>query len=163
MIPAELKELYQEVILDHSRHPRNFRRPERFTHSAEGRNPLCGDQIALYLTLNGEARIADAAFVGQGCAICTASASILTGLLKDRALADAERLLDGFAKLLTASQTPPPPPGLEEAFESLYVLSGVKAFPVRVKCAALPARTVEAALKHQATATTEGASASVQL
>jgi nitrogen fixation NifU-like protein len=143
----ELRELYQEVILDHGKHPRNLRRPAEANRRAEGYNPLCGDRLTLYVTLAEDGHIADAAFEGRGCAISVASASLLTEILKGRTVTEADALFEGFHRLWAELD--------EEAFERLQVLSGVKQFPVRVKCATLAWHTLHAALHGQDGATTE--------
>ena len=153
----ELRELYQEVILDHGRKPRNLRRPAEVDRQAEGYNPLCGDRLTLYVTLGNEGQIADAAFEGKGCAISLASASLLTEVLKGRTITEADALFEGFRRLCTDDAfDPADASGFdEEAFERLQVLSGVKQFPMRVKCATLAWHTLHAALHDQDGATTE--------
>ena len=147
----DLRELYQEMILDHGRHPRNQRAVEG-AHSAEGYNPLCGDQARVYVALDGD-RIADVAFTGKGCSISTASASMMTESLKGKTRAEAERLFDRFHALLTAppGQAAPAAPELGK----LAVFSGVSEFPLRVKCATLPWHTLKAALGSGGTVSTE--------
>jgi nitrogen fixation NifU-like protein len=152
---GELRELYQEVILDHGRHPRNFRHPAEANHEAKGHNPLCGDQIAVYLTLDDRGRIADAAFQGRGCAISTASASMMTELLRGKTSAEAEALFAAFRGLCTEGRKPGLPPALEEDLDQLEVLSGVRQFPMRVKCATLPWHTMAAAIAGKGEASTE--------
>jgi len=146
---SDLSSLYQEVILDHSKRPRNFHAIENADHHAHGYNPLCGDKVTIYLNLEGD-RIADISFQGSGCAISTASASILTETLKGKSRAEAERLFEAFHKLVTgrAVDSPDAP-----ALGKLAVFSGVSEFPVRVKCASLAWHTLHSAL--------EGASADV--
>ncbi len=153
----ELRELYQEVILDHGRSPRNFRRPEDANRQAEGYNPFCGDQLTLYLSLSADDRIEDVAFEGKGCAISIASASLMTEILKGKTRSEAEALFENFHRMCTdeafdlfESETADP-----EAFERLQVLSGVREFPVRVKCATLAWHTLSAALAGEARTTTE--------
>ncbi len=141
---AELDDLYQEVILDHGRRPRNFHRLEGATREAEGLNPLCGDHYRLYLRLEGD-RIADIAFEGQGCAISKASASLMTGAVKGRTVAEAERLFGAVHRLITEG----PDPERLEAVGKLAVLSGVSQFPTRVKCASLAWHTLHNALGDQ--------------
>ncbi|HEX2066583.1 MAG TPA: SUF system NifU family Fe-S cluster assembly protein [Candidatus Thermoplasmatota archaeon] len=146
-----LRELYQETILEHNRRPRNFRALEGADRVQEGFNPLCGDRLTLYLRLEGD-RIADVAFQGHGCAISTSSASLMTEAVKGKGRADAERLFDGFHRLVTRT---PPEPSKEEVGK-LLVFSGVGEFPARVKCATLCWHTLKAALAGQpAPATTE--------
>ncbi|HEX5513112.1 MAG TPA: SUF system NifU family Fe-S cluster assembly protein [Gammaproteobacteria bacterium] len=145
---TDLRDLYQETILDHNKHPRNFRRPAEASHHAHGHNPLCGDRVDIYLVIN-DGRVVDAAFEGDGCAISTASASIMTELLQGRALDEVQALFEHFHDLLTSDAAPTSDLG------KLEVLAGVRSFPTRVKCATLPWHTLQAALREQADATTE--------
>ncbi len=145
---SDLRELYQEVILDHSRQPRNCRRPAEATCEARGDNPLCGDKVTVYVTLeNGVVK--DAAFQGRGCAISTASASLMTELVKGKTEGEAKRMFRRFHEMVTGKGD-----GVEAAeedgFERLAVLSGVSEYPMRVKCATLCWHTLAAALRHQA-------------
>jgi nitrogen fixation NifU-like protein len=137
---SDLRELYQEVILDHSRRPRNFGALDSANCSAEGHNPLCGDEIRVAVRLDGDA-ITDVCFEGQGCAISTASASLMTESLKGKTRADAEQLFDRFHAVLTG-EAPPDPAELGK----LAVMGGVCEFPLRVKCATLAWHTLRAAL-----------------
>jgi nitrogen fixation NifU-like protein len=140
----DLKDLYRDVIIDHNRNPRNFGRLEPADAHAEGFNPLCGDRLDLYLALDGD-RIRDLRFEGKGCAISVASASLMTETLKGRTRADAQRYFDAMHGLLTrADYTPALDLG------KLAALSGVREFPVRVKCASLCWHTLNAALANQA-------------
>ena len=141
---ADLRGLYQEVILDHSKRPRNFRVLEDATSRAEGYNPLCGDRLTLYLRMNGD-QIGDIAFKGSGCAISTASASILTESLKGKTRAQAEGLFERFHELVTGKNS-----GDLAALGKLAVFSGVSEFPVRVKCATLAWHTLKSALEGNA-------------
>jgi nitrogen fixation NifU-like protein len=130
---SDLSELYQQVILDHNKKPRNFRKLEQATRTVEGLNPLCGDQLTLYVDLDGD-RINDIAFQGSGCAISRASASMMTDSLKGKTTAEAEALFEDVHKMLTAD--------MEDEIDvdelgKLAVLSGVREFPTRVKCASL--------------------------
>jgi nitrogen fixation NifU-like protein len=148
----DLRELYQETILDHSRRPRNHRAVDG-ARSAEGYNPLCGDQARVYVSLDGE-RITDVAFTGKGCSISTASASMMTEALKGKTRQEAEALFDRFHALITstpeqARSTAGPELG------KLAVFSGVSEFPVRVKCATLAWHTLKAALHEGGTVSTE--------
>jgi nitrogen fixation NifU-like protein len=136
---VDLKDLYQEVILDHSKHPRNFREIKPADAQADGFNALCGDKLTLYVSMDGE-RIKDVAFVGAGCAISKASASMMTASLKGKTRAEAEVLVEQFHKMITGEQ-----PDLA-SLGKLAVFSGVCEFPARVKCASLAWRTLEAAL-----------------
>ena len=135
----ELRELYQEVILDHGKHPRNLRQPADANREARGNNPMCGDRITVYLTIDADGRIADAAFQGKGCAISQASASMMTELLRGKTQAEAEALFKSFHRMCTEEGFDPGDvPGAEaDAMERLQVLSGVREFPMRVKCATL--------------------------
>mgnify|MGYP001114865269 CR=1 FL=1 len=149
---GDLRELYQEIILDHNRNPRNNRRIEQPQCHADGHNPLCGDRVTIYLTLDGDQRIADIAFEGAGCAICTASASLMTQALKGRTVAEAEELFQRFHDMLTQED----PERDMEALGKLAVFAGVREFPVRVKCATLPWHTFHSALHREGvTVTTE--------
>jgi nitrogen fixation NifU-like protein len=135
-----LRELYQEVILDHHRRPRNFRRLGKANRTALGHNPLCGDKISLYLTVT-DGTVADIAFQGSGCAISTASASMMTESLKGKTIAEAEALFARFHELVTGK-----PSTDGAALGKLEVFAGVREFPVRVKCATLAWHTLMAAL-----------------
>jgi len=148
-----LEDLYQEVILDHNRSPRNFGRMENADHHADGHNPLCGDRVTIYLKIQGDA-LADIRFEGSGCAISKASASMMTESLKGKSLAEVERIFTGFHELLTGEPKKVKPQ--DDLLRKLVVFSGVRVFPVRVKCATLPWHTMRAALEnHHETATTE--------
>ncbi|ROR32597.1 Fe-S cluster assembly sulfur transfer protein SufU [Inmirania thermothiophila] len=136
----DLRALYQEVIFDHNRSPRNFGRLAHANRRADGHNPLCGDRITLYLDVDEGGVIRDIAFEGQGCAISTASASLMTEALKGRTVAEAHRLFEGFHKVVTGE-------GSGEEIGKLAVLAGVRDYPMRVKCATLAWHTLEAALK----------------
>jgi nitrogen fixation protein NifU and related proteins len=146
---SDLTDLYQEVILDHNRRPRNFRVLENATHHAEGYNPLCGDRLDLFLKVDGDV-IADVGFQGSGCAISKASASLMTDSLKGRAVADARALFDRFHRMVTT-----PPDADVEDLGKLSVFAGVREFPVRVKCASLAWHTLKAALERSQRTTTE--------
>ena len=146
---SDLTDLYQEIILDHNKRPKNFRVLDDATHQAEGYNPLCGDRLRLYLKLDGDV-IADVGFQGSGCAISKASASLMTDLLKGRAVADARALFDRFHRMVTTS-----PDAEVEDMGKLSALAGVREFPVRVKCASLAWHTLKAALDRGEKATTE--------
>ena len=139
---SDLNELYQEVILDHNRRPRNFGTLPDATRIANGHNPLCGDKLKLYLRLDGD-RIADVSFEGSGCAISKSSASLMTDAIKGRPIADARALFERFHQIVT---TPVDEPIDEASVGKLAVLAGVREFPVRVKCASLPWHTLIAAL-----------------
>jgi nitrogen fixation NifU-like protein len=131
-VSSELDDLYQEVILDHGRRPRNFHRLEHADRKAEGYNPLCGDHYTIYLRLDGD-RIAEASFEGSGCAISKASASLMTAAVRGKSVAEAEALFQGVHALVTEG-----PDKVDlSSLGKLAVLSGVCAFPTRVKCASL--------------------------
>lgn len=152
----DLRQLYQAVILDHSRTPRNFRRPPQPTFEAQGHNPMCGDALAVFLVVDDHDVIKDAAFEGQGCAISLASASLMTEVLKGRTVAEAEHLFEDFQRLCTDSGGEAGGVGWKaEARERLAVFEGVRAFPVRVKCATLAWHTMKAALAGEAEASSE--------
>ena len=136
----ELRDLYQEVILDHNKSPRNFRVLAGATHRAEGFNPLCGDKITVYLEIEGGV-VRSVAFQGSGCAISTASASLMTESLKGKSVAEALELFERMHELLT-DEDPPEADDLGK----LAVFSGVREFPMRVKCASLAWHTLKAAL-----------------
>jgi len=138
----ELGELYQQVILDHSRSPRNYRPMASATALAQGRNPLCGDQVTVYVQLEGD-RIADVSFQGSGCAISKASASLLTDQLKGRTPTEARTLCAHLRELVTTGKA-------STELGKLAVLSGVHKYPARVKCAILPWHALLAALEGNA-------------
>ncbi len=140
---SELRDLYQEVILDHSRHPRNLGKPPHYSHKAEGYNPLCGDRLTLYLDLDGDT-VRDAAFEGSGCAISTASASMMTEAVKGKSRPEVEALFEAFHQMLTRDDAP-----AGERLGKLAVFEGVREFPVRVKCATLAWHTLKAALERR--------------
>ena len=146
---SELSDLYQEVILDHNRRPRNFHALPEPSHTAEGYNPLCGDRLTLYVQLQGET-ITDMSFEGAGCAISKASASMMTDALKGRTVAEADALFARFHQMVT---TPPDQP--VEDMGKLSSLAGVREFPVRVKCASLAWHTFKAALAQKPRVSTE--------
>ena len=148
---SELSELYQQVILDHNKKPRNFRRLADATQTADGYNPLCGDQLTVDLRV-AEDRIEEAAFEGSGCAISKASASMMTQAVKGKSREEAERLFGEFHRMVTGE--------LDEAAEThhlgrLTIFAGVREYPARVKCASLPWHTLHAALAGDGAATTE--------
>lgn len=149
---SDLRELYQEVILDHNKSPRNFRELPEADRRAQGDNPLCGDVITVYLALEDDA-VREVAFQGSGCAISQASASMMTEVVRGKSLAEARALSRQFRALLTEeAETPPDPASLGK----LAVFTGVKDYPMRVKCATLAWHTLAAALDRTAeTVTTE--------
>lgn len=144
---SDLMDLYQEVILDHNKQPRNFgplADPDRY---AEGSNPLCGDELQVFLKLDGE-RVAEIRFEGAGCAISTASASLMTEAIQGKSVSEIEDLFNGFHEMLTGDPSVVAQAG--EELGKLAVFSGVREFPVRVKCATLAWHTLQAALKGRA-------------
>jgi nitrogen fixation protein NifU and related proteins len=147
----DLRDLYQDIILDHGRRPRNFRAIDHPTHTAQGHNPLCGDRVTVYLNLEGD-RIGDVSFEGRGCAISTAAASLMTEVLKGKTIAEARELFAHFRARVTGGDETPLPEPLAEEMDRLEPLTGVRAYPARVKCATLSWHALEAALKGGAAA-----------
>jgi nitrogen fixation protein NifU and related proteins len=143
---SDLRGLYQEVIIDHSKKPRNYRVLEGANYHAEGYNPLCGDRVTVYVKLEND-RISDLSFQGSGCAISTSSASLLTETLKGKTLDEADALFEKFHALVTGETTGKQ--GGEVSLGKLAVFSGVAEFPVRVKCATLAWHTLRSALKGE--------------
>jgi nitrogen fixation NifU-like protein len=148
---SELSELYQQVILDHNKKPRNFRKLETANHSAEGFNPLCGDQLTVYLNLEDDT-VKEVGFEGSGCAISKAAASMMTQAVKGKSKEQAENLFQEFHSMVTGE--------LDEETEennlgNLKIFAGVREFPVRVKCATLPWHTLHAALHKEDQVSTE--------
>jgi nitrogen fixation protein NifU and related proteins len=139
---ADLRDLYQELILEHSKAPRNYRELTNADHKAEGYNPLCGDRFTVYLKMQGES-IQDIGFQGSGCAISKASASMMTQSLKGKTRSEADDLFNRFHKVVTGQAKN----GNQEGLGKLAVFSGVSEFPVRVKCATLAWHTLQAALE----------------
>jgi nitrogen fixation NifU-like protein len=148
----ELQELYQQVILDHNKNPRNFGKLEPATHHAEGHNPLCGDNVTVELFLDGAGVIQDIRFSGSGCAISKASASIMTTVLKGKTKAEAEKMFEQFQHLVTADMSEIAD---LESLGKLAVFAGVKEFPARIKCASLSWHTMTAALHGEEIVSTE--------
>jgi nitrogen fixation protein NifU and related proteins len=148
---SELLDLYQEVILDHNRAPHNYRRLPNANRTALGHNPLCGDQLTLYLDVQ-QGLIQDVSFLGSGCAISKASASIMTDALKGKTTEDAENLFSRFHEMLTG---PPDVKPDAKDLGKLAVFAGVREFPVRVKCATLAWHTAHAALQGETSTSTE--------
>lgn len=138
---GDLRELYQEIILDHSRRPRNAGTLDDATGHAQGNNPLCGDRVTVYVRLDGD-RIADARFDARGCAISVASASMMTELVRGKTVAEAEEIFRRFHEQLTGRNVPAP-----DGDDELSALMGVRDFPTRIKCATLPWHTFHAALQ----------------
>ncbi len=149
---ADLRELYQSVILDHNKRPRNFCKPECANRSAVGVNPLCGDQLTVYLAVEDDV-VKDVGFKGTGCAISTASASLMTQSIKGKEISDIEHLFEGFHEMVTSN---PKSSAGDEKLGKLTVFSGVREFPMRVKCATLAWHAMREALRDTGeTATTE--------
>ncbi|MCR9215469.1 MAG: SUF system NifU family Fe-S cluster assembly protein [Proteobacteria bacterium] len=148
----DLRELYQEVILDHSKHPRNFRHPDDANHEAHGYNPLCGDTLNVYLKMGHNGLIEDAAFEGKGCAISLASASMMTEIITGKTETEAKVLFDGFQKLVKGEEATI---DAGDDTERLMVLAGVKEFPMRVKCATLAWHAMSSAMDGEEEASTE--------
>jgi nitrogen fixation NifU-like protein len=147
----ELRELYQSVILDHNKKPRNFLRPAGANREAKGHNPLCGDELEVYALLD-DGVVRDVGFQGSGCAISKASASLMTEAVKGRTLEEVERLFGAFHRVVTSPlRTPVDASGLGK----LEVLTGIREFPMRVKCATLAWHTLRAALHGEKSASTE--------
>lgn len=146
---AALEDLYRQLIIDHSRNPRNFRVLEGADRVAEGSNPLCGDEVKIYLKMDGE-RIAEISFQGSGCAISIASASLMTDSVKGKTRLETEALFDAFRALVTGKQAP-----AGVALGKLAALGGVAAYPVRVKCATLAWHALRAALAGSGRVSTE--------
>ena len=152
MTTDDLRELYQEVILDHGKRPRNLREIQGAHRTAEGYNPLCGDRATVYVQLEGDV-VKDVSFVGRGCSISTASASMMTETLKGKTRAEVEALFERFHDLVTAD--PSKAAAASAELGKLAVFAGVHEFPVRVKCASLPWHTMKAALEGGDKASTE--------
>jgi nitrogen fixation protein NifU and related proteins len=148
---SELRELYQQVILDHNKKPRNFRKLETANHTAEGYNPLCGDQLTIYVNLEND-RVTDVGFEGSGCAISKASASMMTQAVKGKSKEQADTLFKEFHSMVTGELDEE---NDENTLGNLKIFAGVREFPVRVKCATLPWHTMHAALHQQDQASTE--------
>jgi nitrogen fixation NifU-like protein len=148
---SELSDLYQEVVLDHGKRPRNFGPLEGATHRAEGLNPLCGDHITVQARVEGDV-VREARFEGSGCAISKASASVMTGTVKGKSTAEVDRIYEDFHRLVTEGPAAVADP---DALGKLAVFGGVHEYPTRVKCASLPWHTLRAAIHGGGTVTTE--------
>ncbi|MCC6158519.1 MAG: SUF system NifU family Fe-S cluster assembly protein [Deltaproteobacteria bacterium] len=142
---SELSDLYQDVILDHNRSPRNFRVLADANHRADGFNPLCGDKVTVFLKLDGD-RIADVSFQGSGCAISTASASLATAALKGKTIAEADALFALFHDMVTSDPTAE---AHVDGLGKLAAFAGVREFPTRIKCATLVWHTLKSAMKDE--------------
>lgn len=148
----DLRELYQEMILDHYKRPRNFGRAPSANHHAEGYNPLCGDRVTIFLVLEGDV-IKNLSFEGSGCAICTASSSVMTEVLREKTIEEAEEIFGRFHDLVTSD---PDSPVDADRLGKLAIFGGVREYPIRIKCATLPWHTFQAALHgEEETVTTE--------
>jgi nitrogen fixation NifU-like protein len=148
---SELSELYQQVILDHNKKPRNFRKLETANHTAEGYNPLCGDQLTVYLNL-ADNSVKEIAFEGSGCAISKAAASMMTQAVKGKTKEQVEELFKEFHSMVTGELDED---AEENSLGNLKIFAGVRDFPVRVKCATLPWHTMHAALNNEERVSTE--------
>jgi nitrogen fixation NifU-like protein len=152
---SDLRDLYQEVILDHNRHPRNFGALDSADRKVDGHNPLCGDKITLFLRVDGD-RIADVSFVGAGCAISKASASLMTDAVKGKTIQEAAALFESFHQMVMSGADGPTDPDLLGRVGKLAVFLGVSEYPTRVKCATLAWHTLNAALAaSESTVSTE--------
>ncbi len=152
MESGDLQELYQEIILDHNKRPRNFHLMDPCTHDAHGNNPLCGDEIHVYLQVE-DGVISDVSFSGEGCAISKASASLMTLAVKGKTLADVRERAESVFAMFTGSDADPSELLMEQG--DIAALSGVKKFPARIKCATLSWHALVAALEGEASITTE--------
>ncbi len=149
----DLRELYQEVILEHNKKPRNFRVLNDANHEADGHNPLCGDELTLYARVNSDDIVEEVTFQGSGCAISKASASLMTDFVKGKSIREVQSDFDHFHELVTSS---PSSPAETEGLGKLAVFSGVREYPMRVKCATLAWHALQAALDDEGdTAKTE--------
>ena len=143
-----LKELYQEIILDHGKNPRNLRRTENFNKDAKGHNPLCGDKVHVYLKLNENKKVEDISFEGQGCAISMASASIMTDLVKGKEEFEVKEIVNDFLDMIKEKDELNNNILHEDDKTKLMCLSGVKQYPMRVKCATLSWHTLTSAINN---------------
>ena len=145
----DLKELYQDIILEHGKNPRNFGKCEKYTHEAKGHNPLCGDQVHVYLKLNNEKNVDNVTFEGSGCAISIASTSIMTELVKGKSLEVAKKIVIDFLNMIKNTQEIKSNDLDEDQKIKIMSLSGVKQYPMRVKCATLAWHTLTSAINGQ--------------
>ena len=145
----DLKELYQDIILEHGKSPRNFGKCEKYTHEAKGHNPLCGDQVHVYLKLNNEKRVDNVTFEGTGCAISIASTSIMTELVKGKSLEIAKKIILDFLNMIKNTQQIKSNDLDEDQITKIMSLSGVKQYPMRVKCATLAWHTLTSAIEEK--------------
>ena len=144
-----LKELYQEIILEHGKNPRNLRKSENFNKEAKGYNPLCGDKVHVYLKLDNGKKVESLTFEGEGCAISLASASIMTELVKGKSFEEAKEIMDAFLNMIKNTSEIQSNHLDEDEKTKLMSLSGVKQFPMRVKCATLSWHTLNSAIKRK--------------
>ena len=144
-----LKELYQDIILEHGKSPRNFGKCEKYTHQAKGHNPLCGDQVQVYLKLNDEKKVEDLTFQGSGCAISMASTSIMTELVKGKPVEIAKRIVDEFLNMIKNTAEIQSDNLDQDQKTKIMSLSGVKQYPMRVKCATLAWHTLVSAIDEK--------------
>ncbi len=145
----DLKELYQDIILEHGKSPRNFGRLEKFTHEAEGYNPLCGDQVHVYLKLNNDQKVENLTFEGTGCAISIASTSIMTELVKGKNLDTTKKIVVDFLNMIKNTQEIKSPDLDDDQKTKIMSLSGVKQYPMRIKCATLAWHTLTSAIEEK--------------
>jgi len=145
----DLKELYQDIILEHGKSPRNFGKCEKYTHEAKGHNPLCGDQVHVYLKLNNEKKVDNVTFEGVGCAISIASTSIMTESVKGKSLEIAKRIVMDFLNMIRSAKEFKSSDLNEEQKTKIMSLSGVKQYPMRVKCATLAWHTLTSAIEKK--------------
>ena len=144
-----LKELYQEIILEHGKNPRNFGKTKNFNKDAKGDNPLCGDNVKVYLKMGSDKKVEDISFEGSGCAISMASASIMTDLVKNKSEEEAKEIIEDFLKMITGETDLKNDLLTKEEKTKLMCLSGVKKFPMRVKCATLSWHTLISAIDEK--------------
>ena len=145
----DLKQLYQDIILEHGKSPRNFGKCEKYTHQAKGHNPLCGDQVQVYLKLNNEKRVENLSFEGSGCAISMASTSIMTELVKGKSERVAKKIIDAFLNMIKNTKEIQSNDLNEDQKTKIMSLSGVKQYPMRVKCATLAWHTLTSAMEEK--------------
>jgi len=143
----ELKQLYQDIILEHGKSPRNYGKCKKYTHEAKGHNPLCGDKVQVYLNLNSEKKVEELMFEGSGCAISIASTSIMTELIKGKNLEDAKKIILDFLEMIKSTAQITSKDLNEEQKTKIMSLSGVKQYPMRVKCATLAWHTLTSAIE----------------
>jgi nitrogen fixation NifU-like protein len=153
MLISRTKNLYQEVILDHNKNPRNYRMIENASHMAKGHNPLCGDKLDVYVMVNENDIVEDVSFIGDGCAISKASASIMTSVVKGKHIDEVEQLFKGFHDMATGKTNPDAE--IDPRFKRFQVFAGVRDLPARVKCATLSWHTLHAALEQKDIISTE--------